>query len=132
MKQAVSAFAVIALLVSAIPVAAKTVNYSRTATSGKSQWIDAYFGWADDCSFMTIDVDVVDSPAHGSVSPRIENRKITSAQVGSTGACLGKPTKAVAVYYKSKAGYRGQDAFTVRMKVGTQAPVFFVYRVTVR
>ncbi|MEZ5870648.1 MAG: hypothetical protein R3D32_02155 [Nitratireductor sp.] len=107
-------------------------SYSRTASSGKAQWIDAYYGWNNDCSFKTIDVDVIDGPAHGKASPRVETRKITQAQVGSTGSCLGKPTKAVAVYYTSKRGYRGQDRFRVRMKVGGQQPVVFSYSITVR
>ncbi|MEZ5800887.1 MAG: hypothetical protein R3D29_11040 [Nitratireductor sp.] len=33
-------------------------SYSRTATSGKAQWIDAYYGWNNDCSFKTIDVSM--------------------------------------------------------------------------
>ncbi len=110
---------------------AKTVNQLRNAPTGKSHWIDAYYGWNDDCSFKTINVDVVDPPANGAVTPRIENQRIKQAQVGNTGACVGKPTKAVAVYYKSKSGYRGSDAFTVRMSVAGQPPVFFVYRVNV-
>ena len=107
-------------------------NYSRTATSGKAQWMDAYYGWNNDCSFKTIDVDVIDGPSHGRVSPKVETRKITQAQVGSTGGCLGKPTRAVAVYYTSKKGYRGTDRFRVRMKVGGQPPVIFSYSVSVR
>lgn len=107
-------------------------SYSRTATSGKAQWIDAYYGWNNDCSFKTIDVDVIDGPGHGRVSPKVETRKITQAQVGNTGGCLGKPTRAVAVYYTSKKGYRGVDRFRVRMKVGGQPPVIFSYSVSVR
>ncbi len=111
---------------------AQNRSYSRLAKSGKTQWIDAYFGWNDDCSFKTINVDVVDQPSHGQVSPKIENSKITAAQIGSTRDCLGKPTRAVAVYYKSKGGYRGTDSFKVRMSVGGSAPVFFNYTVSVR
>jgi hypothetical protein len=110
----------------------QTRSYSRTASSGKSQWIDAYFGWNNDCSFKTINVDVVTPPANGQVSPKVETRKITNAQIGATGNCLGKPTKAVAVYYRSKSGYRGVDRFKVKMTVGGSAPVFFNYSVVVR
>lgn len=111
---------------------AKTVRQSKSAKSGQSQWIDAFFGWNDDCSFKTINIDIVERPEHGSVSPRVETQRITQAQVGSTGKCLGRPTKAVAIYYKSKSGYRGRDDFKVRMRVGGQSPVFFVYQVNVR
>ncbi len=111
---------------------AQTKSYSRSAKSGKSQWIDAYYGWNNDCSFKTINVDVVGQPSNGRVSPKIETRKITSAQIGSTRQCLGKPTRAVSVYYKSKGGYRGMDRFKVRMSVGGGAPVFFNYTVSVR
>lgn len=127
-----SLFAAIAVLLLVLPAMAQAKSYSRTATSGKSQWIDAYYGWNNDCSFKTINVDVVEQAGHGQVSPKIETRKITRAQVGSVRNCLGKPTRAVAVYYKSKSGYRGTDRFKVRMSVGGGAPVFFSYAVNVR
>ena len=115
-----------------VPVDASAQRaYFRTAGSGESKWMDAYFGWNDDCSFRTIDVDVVAKPKNGRVTPRLENQRITRAQVGSAGKCVGKPTRAVAVYYRSNPGYKGVDRFRVRMKVGGQPPVTFTYTVRV-
>ena len=123
---------IISCFIAVATVEAQGRSYFRTADSGKSNWMDAYYGWNDDCSFRTISVDVVGPPKHGRVSPKLENQRITSAQVGSTGKCLGKPTRAVAVYYRSDRGYRGTDRFRVRMKVGGQPPVFFSYTVRVK
>jgi len=121
----------LAAVLIASPSQAKTVSYFKTAKNGKSKWIDSYFGWKNNCGFKTIDVDIVDRPDHGSVSPRVETKKISRAQVGSAGKCIGKPTKAVSVYYKAKKGYRGSDKFKVRMKVRGEPPVYFIYRVRV-
>lgn len=106
-------------------------SYFKSAPSGKSQWIDAYMGWNDDCSHKVIDVDIAQGPSHGRVTPRIETKKIAAAQIGSSGSCRGKPVRAVSVYYKSKNGYRGMDKFKIRMRVGNSAPVTFTYRVRV-
>jgi hypothetical protein len=121
-----------ALFLSLAPANAKTLSYFKKANSGKSQWIDAYFGWNDDCSFRTIGVDVISKPSHGTVTPKIEIQKIVAAHVGSAGKCAGKKTKAVAVYYRSKSGYRGTDKFKIRMTLPGFSPVYYNYTVNVR
>lgn len=121
-----------ASLLAGAPAEAKTVSYSRSASSGKPQKIDVYSGWNDDCSFLTINVNVVKKPKSGAVTPRVEMSTIHAAQQGSAGKCLGKPTRGLAVYYRSKPGFKGRDSFTVRMGVRGQAPVDFVYNVSVR
>lgn len=122
-------FVAVALAVSA-PAAAKAQGF-KSARSGKTQWIDAYYGWNNDCSFKTINVNVVSKPKHGTVSPKVEMQRIKQAQIGSVGKCAGKPTKAVAVYYRSKPGYRGTDRFRIQMSVGGQSK-YFNYTVNVR
>lgn len=106
-------------------------SYFKSAPSGQSQWIDAYMGWNDDCTHKVIDVDIAQAPANGSVSPRIETKRIGNAQIGASGNCRGKAVRAVSVYYKSNSGYRGMDTFKIRMRVGNSAPVMFTYRVRV-
>lgn len=123
--------AVTYMLAAATPANAQNI-YNKTAKSGSSQWIDAYYGWNADCSFRTINVDVVSGPRHGKVTPKVEIQRITSAQIGSMGACKGKKTKAVAVYYRSKRGYRGRDRFRVRMSLAGSRPVFYTYNINVR
>ena len=129
---AISVLAVCCALLPPQSARGQTKSYSKSAPSGKSHKIDSYSGWNNDCSFRTINVDIVEAPVHGQVSPRIVNSKITNSAIGSSGKCRGKPTRAVAVYYKSKSGYRGSDRFKVRMSVGGGAPAFFVYQVNVR
>ena len=107
-------------------------SYSRSANSGQSQWMDEYYGWNNDCSFKTINVDVVERPRNGSVSPRIRRSRIQQAQVGTATHCIGRPTRAVAVYYRSRKGFRGTDRFRVRMRVAGQPAVTFTYTVQVR
>ncbi len=107
----------------AAPTAAQAQGF-KSAKSGKTQWIDAYYGWNNDCSFKTINVNVAQKPQHGTVSPKVEMQRITRAQIGSVGNCAGKPTKAVAVYYRSKPGYRGIDRFRIQMSVGGQSKYF--------
>lgn len=121
----------LAAAIAATPALARTQTYSKSASAGKSKKIDSYFGWKNDCSFETIDVKIVKPPKSGSVTPRVEMSRISAAQLGSAGKCLGKPTRALSVYYRSKAGFKGQDSFSVRMSVGGQS-VDFVYNVSVR
>ncbi len=115
------------------PALAVDGTYARSANSGQKKWMDEYSGWNNDCSFMTIDVDVVEPPAHGKVTPRPEIKRIPKvAKRGSSGACAGRKMKALVVYYTSKPGYRGRDRFKVRMKARGQSPAYFVYNVNVR
>ena len=112
-----------AIAVSA-PIAGQTQGF-KSAKSGRYQKIDAYYGWNNDCSHKLIDVQIVQKPKNGSVEPRVVTERIRSdAAIGTSGKCAGKRTKAVAVYYKSKSGYRGIDSFRVRMSVGGQSKYF--------
>ena len=128
------AAAIVAALFLTVQVAdAKTVRYSKSARANASTKIDHYSGWNDDCSFLTIDIDVVDKPAHGTVRPKVATGRIPRPQVGSRqGAqCAGRPMKIIEVYYTPSRGFRGRDQFKVRMRTPGQRDVFFVYNVSV-
>ena len=114
------------------PFANAAKTYSKVAKSGKSAKIDTFMGWNDDCSFQTLDISISKRPAHGKASPKVVRSRISQAQVGSAGKCIGKPIRGLAIYYRSKRGYRGSDRFTVRMKVRGQQAVFFHYNINVR
>ncbi len=113
-------------------VQAKTVNLNKSVSSGKSTRIDTFMGWNNDCSFQTIDIDVVGSPTSGSARAKVINSKISKAQSGRAGKCLGKSIKGLGLYYKSKSGFHGTDKVKVKMKVRGQPPVTFIYRIKVR
>ena len=114
------------------PALAADGVYDRAAASGTPEWMDEYSGWNNDCSFMTIAVDVVEEPSHGEVTPHPEIKRIPEkAARGSSGVCAGRKMKALVLYYKSEPGYSGTDSFKVRMKVRGQKSAFFVYNVTV-
>ena len=126
--------AIVAVLFLTVQVAdAKTVRYSKTARANASTKIDHYSGWNDDCSFLTIDIDVVEKPRNGAVRPKLANGRIPRPQVGSRqgAACAGRPMKIIEVYYTPTRGFRGNDQFKVRMRTPGQRVVFFVYRVKV-
>ena len=73
------------------PALAVDGTYTRSANSGQKKWMDEYSGWNNDCSFMTISVDVIEPPAHGKVTPRPEIKRIPKvAKRGSSGACAGR------------------------------------------
>ena len=131
-KRIISGVMLIAFAATSTLVHAKTVRISKSVSSGKRVQIDRYMGWNNDCSFQTINIDVVQKPKSGSTDARVVNSKISKAQSGSSGKCFGKPIKGLGVYYKSKSGYRGQDSMKIRMKVRGQAPVTFIYNIKVR
>ena len=120
----------LALLAPMTPALAKTI--SKTVAAGRASNIDHYTGWNNDCSFMVIKIDVTSKPAHGSVSTRISNGRIPGhADIGSSSACAGKPTKVLNLYYKPARGYRGTDSFTVNMSSGG-SPQTYYYQITVQ
>ena len=127
-------FAVFGLLFlpSVTDVQAKTVSLNKSVSSGKSTRIDTFMGWNNDCSFQTIDIDVVGSPTSGSARAKVINSKISKAQSGKAGKCLGRSIKGLGLYYKSKSGFHGIDNVKVKMKVRGQPPVTFKYRIKVR
>ena len=111
---------------------AKTLNYTKSVQSGKKVRIDTFMGWNNDCSFQTINIDVVGKPSSGSATANVINSKISRAQAGNAGKCLGRSIKGLGLYYKSRSGFHGTDRLKVKMKVRGQAPVYFNYVIKVR
>jgi hypothetical protein len=116
----------------AIPPVATAATLSKTAMAGKTTKIDEYTGWNNDCSFLTISVDVSSPPSHGTVTSKVARGRITNAAVGSAGRCFGRPTRVLQVYYRAKPGFRGTDTFAVDMTVRGQPTKTFTYSVSVR
>lgn len=117
------------LLGSAVQADAQT--YTKSARAGKTLELDSYSGWNNDCSSKIINVDVVGAPSGGSVSPKVISRRIAPGKIGSASHCVGKPTRAIAVYYTPRKGYAGRDTVRVRMSVGGSSKVF-TYIISVR
>ena len=112
------------------PALAQTIY--KTTPAGQSSKIDHYMGWNDDCSFKSLSIDVIAKPAHGAITSRIANGTITAdAKVGTSGACAGKPTKVLEIYYKPEKGFHGSDNFTVNMSFGGSGSKAFYYSVNV-
>lgn len=98
---------------------AGTNSFSRTATSGQPKRIAAYHSWEpDSCSSLSAKINVVSKPAHGVLIPRVVSHTITTSRFGTVRNCAGKPIKALQIEYKSVAGYRGTDTFTIDVTFG--------------
>jgi hypothetical protein len=94
------------------PAAAKPMN--KTVASGKPTIVAHYFTWNKDCTGAFGVVKVVSPPQHGTISRGLVDWTIgESRREGGTDQCFGKPIKALAVTYKSEAGYHGTDTFTL-------------------
>jgi hypothetical protein len=113
--------------------AAIAQTITKSIPPNRSSKLDHYTGWNDDCSFKQIRVDAMSKPAHGSYSVGIANGVIPAdAKIGSSGACSGRPTKVLELYYRPDRGYHGPDSLTVNMSVGGSAPVTFIYAINVQ
>jgi hypothetical protein len=113
--------------------AALAQTIAKTVPPNRLSKIDHYTGWNDDCSFKQIKVDAPAKPAHGAYSVGIANGRIPAdAKIGSSGACAGRPTKVLELYYKPDRGYHGPDSLSVNMSVGGSVPVTFYYEITVQ
>ena len=106
---------------------AMAASLSKTVPAGRASQIDAYSGWNNDCSFMTIAFNLTSPPAHGRITTRIGHGRITNANTGSAGGCYGKPTKVLQLWYTPQRGYHGSD--TVSVTAGGTA---YYYSITVQ
>lgn len=121
-----------AIAMASLPEWSAAETIFRNASAGKAQWMDDYYGWDNRCNSIVYDIDVVQAPAHGKVAPRPKQGRIpANAKIGSSGSCAGKPFKGWSIFYTARAGYHGNDAFRVRMRVGGTSK-YFDYRVNVR
>ena len=119
-------------LVLALAHCAQAETISKSVPSGQSSKIDHFTGWNDDCSFKSLNIDIVSKPSHGQVTSRIASGVIPpNAKTGSSGSCAGKPTKVLEVYYRPEKGFHGSDSFTVNMSFGGPG-TYFYYTVTVQ
>jgi hypothetical protein len=119
-------------VLAAPPAGAQTNHLTRSVAAGSTTKIDHYTGWNNDCSFLMINIDIIQKPSHGTITPRVSQGQITNANIGSTGSCLGKPSRVLEIYYRAAKGFRGQDSFSVNMRTPNSAPVTYVYSVTVQ
>ena len=117
------------LLVSAFSVSlAEAKTYK--AKSGKSTRIQGFTSWNSDCSYKPVRLEVTRQPKHGKVVPRLEVARIGTILNG-TSKCKGRKINKVFLYYTSKRGYKGKDAFRIRVRFGG-TPQNFSYTINVK
>ena len=107
--------AIVAVLL--FPASAQSEEVYKTASSGQRALIYRTVSFNADCSYSPFKFDVVREPEHGKVQPQFEDHVIgsDSAQhAGGIGACAGKRTRGLALYYTSKSGFKGQDTLSIK------------------
>jgi hypothetical protein len=96
-----------------VPARAKTL--SLTAQSGKSTKVYEYANWRADCSSAPGVVKVATKPQHGVLLPRRESVLIRKSRFVPNTVCARKYISAFVVYYTSKSGFHGTDAFVINV-----------------
>lgn len=99
-----------------LPAVARSEEIHKTAISGQRTRIYRTVSFNPDCSYSPFKFDVVREPQHGKVQPQFEDHVIgsdTAQGAGSIGACAGKHTRGLALYYTSKSGFKGQDTLSI-------------------
>jgi hypothetical protein len=97
-----------------LPILATARPIDRTVISGQTTIVGRYYTWNPDCSSAFGTVKVIAKPQHGTIANRLIDQQIgISRRLRAADQCFGKPIKALAVTYTSKAGYRGTDSFTL-------------------
>jgi hypothetical protein len=105
-----------------------TVN----ATSGKQARLSAFWAYGEDCRTRPFDLQTTAKPQNGILISKAITRKIVaSAEQGFETKCVGKTTKAIEVFYKSKSGFKGKDR--VKLRVIDRGKTFnYVFNLVVR
>ena len=114
-------FASLVLVLAACSVGAAQGQkaYSFNVFSGKPHRVDTYLSWQNNCVGLKTKARELRAPKHGSFSSKMETTTIMSANTGGVHNCKGQKIKGLSIYYKSKAGFRGQDSFVLTDGVTT-------------
>lgn len=87
------------------------------ATSGKQARLSAFWAFGADCGTRTFDLKTTARPKNGTLISRVITRKIiASAETNFDKRCVGKTTKAIEMFYKSKPGFKGKDRVKLTVK----------------
>lgn len=101
-----------------------TANEARIAAMN---WVNA------DCTSGPLpDLRITTPPKNGELRMEEITMPIDRAKDTPRFSCNGKPVKAVAVFYKSKAGYTGDDNTVIDVDFKTGQVRRFSYKITVR
>jgi hypothetical protein len=92
--------------------AAKAPSYRRTVQSGVDSPLAYERSWDANCQPLPLQVTITQQPANGSIWA-IEGTSTIPASTprgGNTGACAGKSVLGNEVFYRSNAGFHGEDS----------------------
>lgn len=93
---------------------AQAQSRTRTVSAGQTARVAVYTAWDPQyCGSVFGVVKITVKPQHGKLSNRVIDTTIPNSRFGSSGQCLGKPTKGFAIFYAAPGGFRGTDSFTL-------------------
>lgn len=104
---------------------AQAQSRTRTVPAGQTTRVAVYTAWDPKyCGSVFGVVKISVKPQRGKLSNRVIDTTIPNSRFGSSGECLGKPTKGFAIFYAAPGGFRGTDSFTLDVSwpaIGRQA-----------
>ena len=102
------------ILVAAVSVFVPTLGWAQSATvnSGAKSQITTHFRIDSQCRPSRVEIKVLAAPANGTVTSEPKDVVVPAQnQKGKQPAqCVGKTVAGVAVFYQSKAGFKGNDS----------------------
>jgi hypothetical protein len=108
-------------------------SFVRTVPSGHAVRMHNYASWDRDCSSQFGVVKLVSKPQHGRLITREVETVITVPnRFNGKASCMGKSMRVFSVDYKSNAGYRGFDSFTIDATYSKRRRVIDHYKISVQ
>lgn len=98
--------------------AAEALSFNRVADSGRTTQMHRYASWDRNCQANGGVVKVLKKPAHGTLFSRDIASHINKSRTAGSTHCHGVPIKGFQVNYRSAAGFRGIDTFTIEVVFG--------------
>jgi hypothetical protein len=95
--------------------AARAEQVTRSVQAGVLATVYIYHSWKPDCSPGSGVVKVLTKPAHGTLSHTDDVSAPNHNRFRANDGCVGRLMKGFRLQYRSEAGYRGTDSFSVEV-----------------
>ena len=108
-------------------------TFSPTVPTGKKRPVGFFASLNPDCSAIgDIDARVIKQPENGTVEVEAGTGFTGYAEKNQRYACNLKPSQGMRIFYTSKDGFLGKDAFEVEFLGGLGGDIIWKYSVTVK
>jgi len=103
------------ILATAVSICVPTLGWAQSATvnSGAKTQITTHFRIDSQCRPSRVEIKVLAAPANGAVTSEPKDVVVPAANKKGKQPtqCVGKSVAGIAVFYQSKAGFKGKDSF---------------------